>query len=352
MKPKEQYPTDVNQLAKLIVDNATREKSTSSKKSSGKQRPKKAAVKRPRKWSLAKKHNRNIICSMNQLSLQKRAQIIQLLVEGNSLRSASRIADVSINTVTKLLLDVGEACVKYHSKIVANLNCKRLQCDEIYSFVYSRDRETAPDVPGNGTVYTWVAIDPDTKLVVSWYAGLRDQDSANIFMRDVRARVRNRPQLSTDGFPAYREAVQDTFGGKVDFAQLVKVYNGKPDDSEEERTGRYQGAEKRIISGNPDLKRVTTAHVERQNLTMRMGIRRFGRRTNAFSKKLENHRLAIALHFVYYNFVRRHKTLRITPAMEHGLSKRFMSIEDMVLLTHQFPTDKAPKDLYIWIDNQ
>jgi len=284
---------------------------------------------------------------MNQLSLQKRAQIVQLLVEGNSLRSTSRIANVSVNTVTRLLLDVGEACVKFHSKTVANLSCKRLQCDEIWSFVYSKDRDSAPDKPGVGSVYTWVAMDPDTKLVVSWYAGLRDQTSANIFMKDVRARVRNRPHLSTDGFSAYREAVADTFGSRIDFAQMIKYYGGKPDDSGEGRTGKYGGSEKRIIIGKPDLKKVTTAHIERQNLTMRMGIRRFGRKTNSFSKKLENHRLAIALHFVHYNFVRPHQTLRITPAMEAGLVNRFMSIEDMVLLMHQFPTGSKQRGLFI-----
>lgn len=283
---------------------------------------------------------------MNQLSLQKRVQIIQLLVEGNSLRGTSRIADVSINTVTKLLLDVGEACVRCHSKTVTNLRCKRLQCDEIWSFVYSKDRTTAPDTPGVGSIYTWTAMDPDTKLMISWYAGLRDQNSGNIFMRDVRARVKNRPQITTDGFSAYREAIDDTFGSRVDFAQLIKYYGDKPDDSGEERSGRYGGSEKRIIIGKPDLKKATTAHVERQNLTMRMGMKRFQRRTNGFSKKLENHRLAIALHFFHYNFVRRHQTIRVTPAMEAGLVKKFMSLEDMVLLTHQFPVGPRKKDLY------
>jgi len=284
---------------------------------------------------------------MNQLPLARRAQIIQLIVEGNSLRGTSRIADVSINTVTKLFLDVAEACVKFHSKTVANLHCKRLECDELWSFVYSKDRDSSPDVPGTGSVYTWTAIDPRTKLMVSWYVGLRDQTSANIFMKDVRARVRNRPQITTDGFSAYREAIDDTFGSRVDFAQLIKYYGNKPDDSGEERSGKYGGSEKRIITGNPDLQKATTAHVERHNLTIRMGNRRFQRRTNAFSKKLENHRLSVALFATYYNFVRPHKTLRITPAMAAGLSKRFMTVEDMVLLTHQFPTGPRQKELYI-----
>jgi len=284
---------------------------------------------------------------MNQLPLARRVQIIQLIVEGNSLRGTSRIADVSINTVTKLFLDVAEACVKFHSKTVANLHCKELQCDELWSFVYSKDRDSSPDSPGVGSVYTWTAIDPRTKLMVSWYAGLRDQTSANIFMRDVRARVRNRPQITTDGFSAYREAIDDTFGSRVDFAQLIKYYGNKPDDSGEERSGKYGGSEKRVVIGKPDLKKATTAHVERHNLTIRMGNRRFQRRTNAFSKKLENHRLSVALFATHYNFVRQHTTLRITPAMAAGLSRRFMTIEDMVLLTHQFPRGPRQKDLYI-----
>ncbi|HVU58833.1 MAG TPA: IS1 family transposase [Puia sp.] len=284
---------------------------------------------------------------MNQLPLARRVQIIQLIVEGNSLRGTSRIADVSINTVTKLFLDVAEACVKFHSKTVANLYCKELQCDELWSFVYSKDRDAVPDTPGIGSVYTWTAIDPRTKLMVSWYAGLRDQNSAYIFMRDVKARIRNRPQITTDGFSAYREAIDDTFGSRIDFAQLIKYYGGKPDSSDEERSGKYGDAEKRIITGNPDLRKATTAHVERHNLTIRMANRRFQRRTNAFSKKLENHRLSVGLFATYYNFVRRHATLRITPAMAAKVTNRFMTIEDMVLLTHQFPRGPKQKELYI-----
>lgn len=272
---------------------------------------------------------------MNQLPLQKRIHIIKLLVEGNSLRSCSRIVDVSINTVTKLLVDIGKACLKFHSQTVVKLSCERVQCDEIWSFVYSKEKNTPADRKEAGSIYTWIAIDPDTKLVISWYAGLRNIDSAKFFMNDLWCRLRTRVQLTTDGLYLYPEAVYDSFGEKVDFAQFVKIYGDKPDDGED-RTGRYKGSKKTIISGKPDLSKATTSHIERQNLTMRMHIRRFGRRTNAFSKKLENHRLAIALHYVYYNFVRIHKTLRITPAMAAGLSKKFMTIEEVVRLPENY----------------
>lgn len=279
---------------------------------------------------------------MNRLPLAKRCQIIQLLVEGNSVRACSRIADVSFNTVLKLLVDVGKACLKFHSQTVVKLKCKRIQCDEIWSFVYSKDRDKAGEGCYSGDVWTWVAIDPDTKLVVSFYAGLRDQFSANFFMNDLWCRLSSRTQLTSDGYLAYIEAVADSFGGKVDFAQLVKQYskdstnkNGKKD-----RRERYTGAEKRIISGKPDLKYVTTSHVERQNLTMRMSIRRFGRKTNAFSKKIENHCYSIALHFVYYNFARIHKSLKVTPAMEAKLAKTVMKIEDIANLPDQWLISK------------
>jgi IS1 family transposase len=269
---------------------------------------------------------------MNQLSVEKRASILQLLVEGNSLRSTSRIADVSINTVTKLLISVGEACLKFHSETVVKLQCKRVECDEIWSFVYTKEKNTPSKSEGVGNVWTWVAIDPDTKLVISWFAGQRDMKSAKFFMNDVWCRIRSRCQISTDGLSLYTEAVADTFGGKVDFAQLVKIFSGKADNGDTEREGKYEGAEKRVFAGNPDLDTVSTTSVERQNLTMRMSIRRFGRRTNAFSKKLENHCYAIALHFVYSNFVKRHSSIRVAPAMAAGLTKKFMTLEDMVNL--------------------
>lgn len=273
---------------------------------------------------------------MNKLPLHKRTQIINLLVEGNSLRATSRIADVSINTVTKLLVDVGRACEKFHHEKVVGITAKRIQADEIWSFVYAKQKNV-PDGMEEvaGDVWTWTAIDADSKLIVSWAVGGRDIDTACDFMRDVASRVKNRMQLTTDGLHAYLEAVTDSFGSQIDFAQLVKVYGASTGSNKTER--KYSpaeciGCDKNIVSGNPDPEHISTSYVERQNLTMRMHMRRFTRLTNAFSKKLENHCHAIALHFVYYNFVKIHKTLRVPPAMEVGLIKRLMTIEDIVKL--------------------
>jgi IS1 family transposase len=270
---------------------------------------------------------------MNKLPLEKRVQIINLLVEGNSMRSTSRIADVSINTVTKLLVNVGNACWKFHDERVVGLTCKRIQCDEIWSFVYSKEKNKPQDIENAGDVWTWTAIDADTKLIVGWMVGNRDVDSANTFMKDIESRLTKRVQLTTDGLHSYLEAVTDSFGSHIDFAQLVKLYGKEGSTANAEK--KYSPAEcigtkKTIVSGNPDLKHISTSFVERQNLTMRMHMRRFTRLTNAFSKKIENHCYAIALHFVYYNFVKIHKTLRVPPAMEAGLIKRIMSIEDIV----------------------
>lgn len=275
---------------------------------------------------------------MNRLSLEKRTQIIQLLVEGNSLRACSRIANVSINTVTKLLVDVGKACLSFHSQTAVQLKCKRVQCDEIWSFVYSKEKNTNTDKYGVGNVWTWVAICPDTKFVISWFAGERDEQAAKFFLNDLWCRLRGRVQLTTDGYGAYKDAVADSFGRHVDFAQLVKQYssNSVNKDGTVDRREKYIGAERRVIEGNPERKYITTSHVERQNLTMRMHIRRFARKTNAFSKKIENHCYAIALHFVYYNFAKVHKTLRVTPAMEIKLSERPWAIKDIVLLPDKY----------------
>lgn len=270
---------------------------------------------------------------MNKLPLQTRAQIVRLLVEGNSLRATSRITGTSINTVTKLLVDVGKACMKFHDEKVRNVTSKKIQCDEIWSFCYAKERNL-PEGKQGGSVWTWTALDADTKLIVSWFAGSRDEESASIFMQDVASRLKNRVQLTTDGLKAYLSAVEDAFGNDIDFAQLVKVY-GSPESKTDER--RYSPAEcngtkKNHVNGNPDPKDISTSYVERQNLTMRMHMRRFTRLTNAFSKKIENHCCAIGLHFVYYNFCRIHKTLRVTPAMEAGLTKDIMEIEDIVKL--------------------
>jgi IS1 family transposase len=263
-------------------------------------------------------------------------QIITLLVEGNSLRSCFRIADVSINTVTKLLVNVGIACEKFHNETVVNVHSNKVQADEIWSFVYAKEKNKPEGMENVGDVWTWTAIDADSKLIVSWLIGARDFDSASEFMRDVAKRIKNRMQLTTDGHHAYLEAVTDTFGSQIDFAQLQKLYGkeGSTGNAEKKYSpAQCIGAKKTIVSGNPDPKHISTSYVERQNLTMRMHMRRFTRLTNAFSKKIENHCHAIALHFVYYNFVRIHKTLRVPPAMEAGLIKRLMSIEDIVRLT-------------------
>lgn len=276
---------------------------------------------------------------MNKLPISKRTQIVQLLVEGMSLRAISRVADVSINTVTKLLVEVGKACEKYHDEMVQKVNSKRVQCDEIWSFVYAKEKnvdkaEAAPSKAGD--VWTWTGIDADSKLILSWYVGNRDADSAYAFMMDIKARLKNRVQLTTDGFKPYLTAVDAAFDGEIDFAQLIKIY-GTPEGVGNEK--RYSpaectGAEKKIIEGRPEEKHISTSYVERQNLTMRMHMRRFTRLTNAFSKKVENHCHAIALHFVYYNFCKVHKSLRVTPAMEAKLAVKPMSVEGLVRMAY------------------
>lgn len=277
------------------------------------------------------------LSSMNKLPIEKRKQIINLLVEGNSLRSCSRIADVSINTVTKLLVDVGRACQEFHNNTVVNVKSERVQCDEIWSFCYAKQKNVSQDMPeGSGDVWTWTAFDADSKLIVSWYVGDREAGSAYEFMNDVADRLSNRVQLTTDGHKAYLSAVENAFNNDIDYAMLVKMYGGSEGTNQQEKKyspAECTGCKKTRISGEPNEKFVSTSYVERQNLTMRMHMRRFTRLTNAFSKKLENHGYAIALHFVYYNFCNLHKSLSVTPAMQAGLTKRFMKIEDIVMLT-------------------
>ncbi|MCB9183047.1 MAG: IS1 family transposase [Flavobacteriales bacterium] len=274
---------------------------------------------------------------MNQLSLAKRVQIINMLVEGSSLRSTSRVCDVSINTVTKLLVDVGRACEKFHDEKVRKVQAKNVQCDEIWSFVYAKEKNVKEGmVEGAGDVWTWTCLDSDSKLMISWFVGSRDANAAYEFLCDVRSRVSTRMQLTSDGHAAYRFAVDAVFGQYIDFAQLVKIY-GHPEGKGNEK--RYSPAEctgtKLVtVTGRPDETLISTSHVERQNLTMRMAMRRFTRLTNAFSKKVENHCYAIALHFVHYNWCRIHKTLRVTPAMEAGLTDEIMSIADVVKLAY------------------
>jgi IS1 family transposase len=269
---------------------------------------------------------------MNRLPLAKRAQILNCLVEGNSLRAASRLADVSINTVYKLLTDAGEACLAYQDQAFRNLPCKRLQLDEIWSFIYTKQRKVmlakaAPETAGD--VWTWVAICADTKLVPSWRVGDRSGATAIEFVCDLSKRLANRVQVTSDGHRAYLEAVEAGFGADVDYAQLVKLYGEVPHPAGRYSPAQIQGTKTFCCTGDPDPKHISTSYVERQNLTMRMSMRRFTRLTNAFSKKVENHAHAVSLHYMHYNFVRIHKSLRVTPAMASGITHRLWSIEDL-----------------------
>jgi IS1 family transposase len=272
---------------------------------------------------------------MNKLDLAKRTQVLTLLTEGMSLRAASRVSDVSYNTVCKLFADAGRVCAEYQDKALRDLPCKRLQLDEIWSFVYAKEKNvgTAKAAPKDaGDVWTWVAIDADTKLVPSWRVGDRSSETAIEFADDLASRLRNRVQITTDGHKAYLEAIEGAFGADVDYAMLVKVY-GQPTEGQH----RYSppvcnGAHKHKIEGSPDARHVSTSYVERQNLTMRMSIRRFTRLTNAFSKKVENHRLSVALHYMHYNFCRIHKSLRVTPAMAAGVTDRVWDVSDIAAL--------------------
>jgi IS1 family transposase len=288
--------------------------------------------------------NSSYLSGMNKLPLEKRIQIIHLLVEGNSLRATSRIADVSINTVTKLLVSVGKACQEFHNNTVVNVKSERIQADEIWTFCYAKQKNVSQEMPeGSGDVWTWTALDADSKLIVSWYVGDREAESAYEFMNDVADRLSNRVQLTTDGHKAYLRAVENAFDNDIDYAMLVKMYGGSEGTNQHEKKyspAECTGCKKTRISGEPNSKFVSTSYVERQNLTMRMHMRRFTRLTNAFSKKIENHGYAIALHFVYYNFCKLHKSLSVTPAMQAGLTKRFMKIEDIAMLADI----EAPKE--------
>lgn len=283
-------------------------------------------------YVLDAKHKSSYLMGMNKLSTQKRAQILGMLCEGMSLRATSRLADVSINTVTKLLVDVGTACAAYQDKALHNLNCKRVQVDEIWSFTYAKAKnvKTAVAAPeGAGDTWTWTAIDADSKLIVSWLVGGRDSGYAHEFMQDVASRLANRVQLTSDGHKPYLEAVEGAFGADVDYATLIKIYGNAPEGQRRYSPAVCTGARKDAVTGNPDPDHVNTSFVERQNLTMRMHMRRFTRLTNGFSKKVENHAHAVALHFMFYNFCRIHKTLRVTPAMQAGVSDRVWTLEDV-----------------------
>jgi IS1 family transposase len=271
---------------------------------------------------------------MNKLPIKVRAQMLSMLCEGASMRSVSRLADVSINTVAKLLIDAGKFCDAFHYDNVRGVQAKRIRCDEIWSFTYAKQKnvKTATDAPEwAGDTWTWTGIEADTKLIVSWLVGGRDSEYAMAFMDDLRSRITNRVQLTTDGHKAYLEAVEGAFGGDIDYAVLHKVYGNSPESAK----GKYSqadciGTQKHRIEGDPDMKHVSTSYIERSNLTMRMHNRRFTRLTNAFSKKFESHVHMVAIWAVWYNWVRIHKTLRVSPAMAANLTDTLWSWETIV----------------------
>lgn len=278
--------------------------------------------------------------SMNRLPVERRAQILSMLVEGNSLRATTRMAGCSINTVSKLLLDVGEACAEYQDRTLKDLPCKTIEADEIWSFVYSKAKNVPKDHEGEhrGDVWTWVALDADSKLAVTWLVGERKLGDCWTFMEDLKGRVAGRIQLSTDAHQSYVGVVGLVFKGDVDWAQLIKQYK-----TQAVSQGRYSppvctGTKTKVRYGNPDPAKVSTSYVERQNLTMRMGMRRFTRLTNGFSKKIENHAAAVAIHFMHYNFARPHKTLASpyprTPAMAAGVADHIWSLQEIAELSN------------------
>ncbi len=269
---------------------------------------------------------------MNCLSIQDRTRIVAALVEGNSIRSTSRMTGVARNTVTSLLIDLAEACAGYHDRHVRNLRVRRLQCDEIWNFVGAKAKNVSAEkkAEGWGDTWTWTALDADTKLCVSYLVGGRDAGWATEFMEDCASRIISRVQVTTDGHRSYLEAVEGAFGMDCDYAMLQKIYGASMENETRYSPAKCIGCDMKVVSGNPDPKHVSTSFVERQNLSMRMSIRRFTRLTNAFSKKVENHAAAVALWFMYYNFARVHRTLRVTPAMAAGISNHVWEIEELV----------------------
>lgn len=275
--------------------------------------------------------------NMNRLDNSRRAVVIRCLVEGNSIRSTVRMTGVAKNTVTKLLVEIGSACAAYQDHALRNLKCRRVQCDELWSFVGAKDKSVPAekkDQFGIGSVWTWTAIDAESKLICSWLVGTRDAGCATEFMEDLAGRLADRVQLTTDCHKESLEAVDDAFGCDADYSMLVKIYGA---DGEEKRYSPAvcMGCKKETKVGNPDPKHVSTSYVERQNLTMTMSMRRFTRLTNGFSKKAENHVAAVALYFMYYNFVRIHQTLRVTPAMAAGVTGKLWDVADIVALLDQ-----------------
>jgi IS1 family transposase len=271
---------------------------------------------------------------MNRLGVGERANVISCLVEGNSIRATCRITGVAKNTVVKLLRDIGEACAIYQDEAFVDLPCKRIQCDEIWSFVGCKEKnlKAGEKKKGRGDVWTWTAICQDTKLVPAFFVGNRDAEAAYHFMNILAGRLKNRVQMTTDGHQPYIQAIEDAFGSVIDYAQLVKVYGAPLTPGERTRYTQPECIGVKTVAkvGKPDMKNVTTSHCERHNLTMRMQMRRFTRMTNAFSKKIENLKHAVALHTMHYNYCRIHSSIRVTPAMETGLSDHVWSLEELV----------------------
>ena len=289
---------------------------------------------------------------MNKLPLKTRSLILKMLCEGQSMRATARLANVSLNTVAKLLVDAGRVCADLHDELVQGVTASRIQCDEVWSFTYAKQKnvaraKAAPEEAGD--TWTWTALDSDSKLIVSWLVGGRDSEYAIAFMEDLRSRLANRVQLTTDGHKAYLEAVESAFGCNVDYAQLVKLYGEPTGQKGHERKyspSECNGTRKRRVEGNPDPASVSTSYAERQNLTMRMHMRRFTRLTNAFSKKFQNHMHMVALYTVWYNFIRIHKSLRVTPAMEAGLSDTVWDMEDFVRIMDERAPRPGPRGPY------
>lgn len=287
--------------------------------------------------------------AMNKLPSAKRAQILSMLCEGSSMQSTARVCDVSFNSVAGLLVSAGKACEAFHDKTVRGVKSKRVQCDEAWCFVHCKQRNvaTAKAAPeGAGDCWTWMGLDADNKLIIAYAVGGRDADYANAFMQDVADRLANRVQMTTDGHKAYLDAIEGAFGCDIDYAMLIKQYGEGPASPGRYSPGVCIGAEQRRVEGRPDPKHISTSYAERQNLNFRMGMRRFTRLTNGFSKKVENHYHMVSLYTVFHNFVRIHKTLRCTPAMAAGLSKTLWSMDDIVKLIDDAAEPAKPRGPY------
>jgi IS1 family transposase len=275
---------------------------------------------------------------MNKLSLERRARILACLCEGSSIRATCRMTDSSKGAVIKLLEDVGTACQKYHDEHVRGVRAKRVQCDEVWSFCYAKEKNVPEPMKGHsgyGDPWTWTGIEAQTKLIIAWYVGRRDASAARTFILDLADRIANRIQLTTDGHRAYLDAIDEAWATEVDYAMLVKLYGAEPAGEARYSPAKCLGTRRDAISGNPDPAHVSTSYVERHNLTIRMSNRRFTRLTNAFSKKLANHKHMLAIFFVYYNFARIHQSLRVTPAMEAGISDHAWTLEEIAALADE-----------------